>query len=231
MIIMSKLWTQSDVAKLIYYYKFTPPVDFNLVDLSQQLGRTIDAIIIKAGRLNHGLTNCYRKKSIRALEKRIDASYDSQRTTEYRATVSERMKQWRATHPDHKPARGCSPSLETRQRMSNSLKEHWKKPDIYQKTPEYRQLLSDRFSKLVRDQRLYTRGWGGRRKDLDDRYFRSSWEANYARYLNFLKSRGEIHDWQYESNTFWFHKIKRGTRSYTPDFKVWQTPEGKPRYD
>ena len=63
------------------------------------------------------------------------------------------------------------------------------------------------------------RGRGGYREDLN-RYFRSSWEANYARYLNWLLSIGEIEKWEYEPDTFEFHSIKRGTRFYTPDFKV-----------
>ncbi len=29
-------------------------------------------------------------------------------------------------------------------------------------------------------------------------------------------------DWQYEPDTFYFEKIKRGTRSYTPDFKIFE---------
>jgi len=66
----------------------------------------------------------------------------------------------------------------------------------------------------------YSRARGGKREDLGDMYFRSRWEANYARYLNFLLSKKEIKKWEYEPDTFWFDKIKRGTRSYTPDFKV-----------
>lgn len=57
------------------------------------------------------------------------------------------------------------------------------------------------------------RGRGGRREDLGDRYFRSSWEANYARYLNFIGDK-----WEYEPKTFRFDGITRGTMSYTPDF-------------
>lgn len=61
-------------------------------------------------------------------------------------------------------------------------------------------------------------GWreiGGKRK-----YYRSLWEANYARYLEFLKKHKEIKDWQHEPKTFWFDNIKRGCRSYLPDFEV-----------
>ena len=61
-------------------------------------------------------------------------------------------------------------------------------------------------------------GWreiGGKRK-----YFRSKWEANYARYLEWLKKMGQIKEWQHENKTFWFDGIKRGCRSYLPDFEV-----------
>lgn len=61
-------------------------------------------------------------------------------------------------------------------------------------------------------------GWrviGGKRT-----YYRSRWEANYARYLEFLKSTRQIKDWEHEPETFWFEKIMRGTRSYLPDFRV-----------
>ena len=61
-------------------------------------------------------------------------------------------------------------------------------------------------------------GW---RKIEDKRhYFRSRWEANYARYLQWMKSQKLILDWQFEPQTFWFESIKRGVRSYLPDFKV-----------
>lgn len=61
---------------------------------------------------------------------------------------------------------------------------------------------------------------GGRREDLGGLYVRSAWEANYARYLNWLQMQGEIRGWEFEPDTFEFHRIKRGTRFYTPDFKV-----------
>lgn len=51
-------------------------------------------------------------------------------------------------------------------------------------------------------------------------YFRSSWEANYARYLQMLVDDGKILSWQHEPRTFWFEGIRRGTMSYLPDFRV-----------
>lgn len=52
------------------------------------------------------------------------------------------------------------------------------------------------------------------------KYYRSKWEANYARYLEWLRVNGKIVSWQHEPDTFWFLAIKRGCRSYLPDFKV-----------
>jgi hypothetical protein len=60
----------------------------------------------------------------------------------------------------------------------------------------------------------------GKRADLNNQFFRSSWEANYARYLNMLINQNIIIKWEYEPDEFEFVKIKRGNRYYKPDFKV-----------
>jgi hypothetical protein len=56
---------------------------------------------------------------------------------------------------------------------------------------------------------------GGKRN-----FYRSRWEANYARYLEWLKANNYIKDWQHEPKTFWFEGVKRGCVSYLPDFCV-----------
>lgn len=61
----------------------------------------------------------------------------------------------------------------------------------------------------------------GVRADIGPMSFRSQWEANYARYLNLRIKLGEIRSWDYETKEFWFDGIKRGVRSYKPDFEVW----------
>lgn len=68
----------------------------------------------------------------------------------------------------------------------------------------------------------------GKRPDLNGVYFRSSWEANYARYLNLLIAGGAIRSWTFESETFTF-PIKRGNTFYTPDFVV-VLPDGNKEY-
>lgn len=77
---------------------------------------------------------------------------------------------------------------------------------------------------------MYSNRKDGRREDLDNQYFRSAWEANVARYLNWLKEQGQIAKWEYEPDTFWFEQIRQGTRSYRPDFKIWDSEDSEPYY-
>ncbi len=58
--------------------------------------------------------------------------------------------------------------------------------------------------------------WVGKKKY----YFRSEWERKYACFLEWRKVNKQIKSWKYEPRTFWFLKIKRGVRSYKPDFRV-----------
>jgi hypothetical protein len=44
-----------------------------------------------------------------------------------------------------------------------------------------------------------------------------------------LRRGKAIKAWQYESKTFWFENIRRGTRSYMPDFEV-INPDGSVCY-
>lgn len=71
-------------------------------------------------------------------------------------------------------------------------------------------------------------GW--RRIGGVDIYFRSMWEANYGRYLQFLKETGNIMHWEHEPETFWFDGIKRGNVSYLPDFRVTLKNQPLPEY-
>jgi hypothetical protein len=72
--------------------------------------------------------------------------------------------------------------------------------------------------------------WGSKNKKSGTRedigiFVRSAWEANYARFLKWLKEKGDIKDWDYEKETFEFKGIKKGTRFYTPDFRVTNNDE------
>ena len=41
-----------------------------------------------------------------------------------------------------------------------------------------------------------------------------------GRYLQYLKEKGQIVDWEHEPHTFWFEGIRRGCVSYKPDYRV-----------
>jgi len=56
--------------------------------------------------------------------------------------------------------------------------------------------------------------------DKEPIFFRSSWEYYYAIFLAKLKQEGKIIDWKHEPKVFWFENIKRGVRSYLPDFCI-----------
>lgn len=64
----------------------------------------------------------------------------------------------------------------------------------------------------------------GFREDIG-MFVRSSWEANYVRYLNWLIGLGKIVRYEYEKHTFRFEGVKRGPYIYIPDFKVFY-PDG-----
>ena len=51
-------------------------------------------------------------------------------------------------------------------------------------------------------------------------FFRSSWEYYYALFLEKLYQEKKILDWKHEPKCFYFENIKRGVRSYLPDFCI-----------
>lgn len=108
--------------------------------------------------------------------------------------------------------------------MSRSIRQAWQNPQAQYYSRDFIQQKSDRMLRMnlaEEAHQRYSRTAGGKRADLDNQYYRSSWEANYARFLNWLQAQGEIISWEYEPHTFIFEAIKQGTRAYTPDFKVY----------
>lgn len=59
---------------------------------------------------------------------------------------------------------------------------------------------------------------------FEGQMMRSGWERNIARYLNHLVNQRVVDHWEYEPERFYF-PVKRGNKSYLPDFKVWY-PDG-----
>lgn len=76
-------------------------------------------------------------------------------------------------------------------------------------------------------------GWSAGKRLIEGRgelYTRSMAEANWARWLQFLKERGDVREWWYEPMQFEFEPIRHGTTRYTPDFLVLH-PDGSHHWD
>lgn len=212
-------WSEWEISALKAYYADTPDRDFCLEDAAKIIGRGRMPVALKANEL--GLCNGKRA--------------NSQRHTE---NMSKAKKiQWKdKDHP--RGMAGKKHSAETRSKLGKISKDRWlvdKTFEVGNFSDASRQKSSDRMMRRQADpasglRHGYSRGKGGRRADLGGRHFRSSWEANYARYLCWLQVQGEITKWEFEPDTFWFDAIKRGVRSYLPDFKVWPKDGGEPYY-
>lgn len=144
------------------------------------------------------------------------------KTSEGRAKISLRVRALWQTRGHPRGALGMRHTDETRRKVSESSLRHWAGLTLDQRAEHTMKGLRTKAARGItarpRPEASWKCGWrtiGGQRA-----YFRSRWEANYARYLELLRSRGAIVDWKHEPMTFWFEKIKRGARSYLPDFRV-----------
>lgn len=135
---------------------------------------------------------------------------------------SKKAKEWILQHGHPRGFLGGKHGPEVRAVLSKKSKAHWDSMTATEVSEFTLKQMKARASKSglarQRPETTWKSGWrtiGGIKK-----YFRSRWEANYARYLDWLKNRGEILSWEHEPETFWFEKIRRGCRSYLPDFRV-----------
>lgn len=123
---------------------------------------------------------------------------------------------------------GKTHTKETKKKLSIAYKKIWSDPSSKYNSEKNRQRISDLNVERHKNGTFYNdvtnpysrckSSWwiSGKRKY----YMRSGWEINYAWYLEWLRKKAEIKKWEYEVDTFWFEAIKRGVRSYKPDFKV-----------
>ena len=172
-------------------------------DLAHEMGRSKSVLSEKAGSL--GLTDPQKAKTIAA------------------RAIGDRMRGRPLPWPHSKGFKGKRHSPEAREKMGKASQKYWDgvSDDVREAKGEcLAKALAKRGGPPPRPHATWKSGW--RRVGDKAIYFRSRWEANYARYLEWLKQRGEILKWAYEPETFWFEKIKRGVRSYRPDFRVWE---------
>ncbi len=144
------------------------------------------------------------------------------KTDEQRKKIGEKTKKWIKEKGHPKGSLGLVHSEKTRKILSEKVLAYLERQTEEESAQRVMKILKTKFEKgtFVNNTKRGTwkAGWreiGGKRK-----YFRSKWEANYARYLQWLKEKNQIIEWQHEPKTFWFDGIKRGCVSYLPDFLI-----------
>jgi hypothetical protein len=180
-----------------------------------------------------GLTNQRRKK----VEVRKDPRKFKGDNAAARASIGAKTKERFANGGHPRGMLGKRHTPEVREHLGKTSKRWWGSLSAEEKDA---QVTSNLKAALAKNGRIggpsenregatWKAGW----REIADRriYFRSRWEANYARYLQWLKERGDLLDWEYEPETFWFDAIKRGVRSYKPDFRVHELNGDKPFHE
>lgn len=190
-------------------------------ELPARLGRTRSGISTKAAQL--GLTDPARPKSNRPRKARKPPKFAN--AAERSAALSRRMIERHGEVPH--PMLGKTHSPETRARIGEKAAASWRALSKDEKGARVVHNMKAAIAKNghVGPNAPGQRGtWKAGWREVGDKrnYYRSRWEANYGRYLQWLKGRGEITDWLHEPETFWFEGIKRGVRSYLPDFRVFE---------
>lgn len=196
-------WTQEEIELLKSQYHSYADAG-RLSDLAQRLGRRVSKICRKAGEF--GLTDQHRGRPYIADAKRAE------------------MKAWIAERGHPRPMLGKKLSDETKAKVGEASRKHW--------AAQSEEQISERVSKRMKTniakygavsvpgagRGSWKAGW----REIGDKriYARSRWEANFARYLEHCKRECLIEEWEHEPETFWFEAIKRGVRSYLPDFRV-----------
>lgn len=183
--------------------------DGRLNSLCKILERNKQTICARAGIL--GLTSYNRKLSKSAIKK-----------------LSIRSKKWLKKNEHPRGMLGKKHSPEVLEKLREISRLRAKSLSVEEKMIRVRKSFQTKLQRYgsispINPNVTWKQGWrevGG--KTI---YFRSRWESNYGRYLQWLKEKREIQDWLHEPKVFWFEKIKRGSVTYLPDFQVFK-PDG-----
>ncbi len=213
-------WSEEDIRILSEAYRTAlTSEELNIRGMALDFSRSYNAVVTKAGKM--GLTNLKRKGVIAPRVKVRKTKNDEELRALQSANARERIA--RNGHPRGMAGKRHSDDtkawLAVTSKRWNSTRTEEQKAAVKLKALKTK---VDRYGTVAPNisRGSWMAGWreiGGKRN-----FYRSRWEANYARYLQWLKDRGDISDWQHEPETFWFEKIKRGVRSYLPDFRVWE---------
>jgi hypothetical protein len=232
---LAKTWTKEDIDWLISNYP-----KFGLVYCAEKLKRSIPSIRQRAYELKlksnfkHNPISDYNRGSAFRGKTRPEhskllinrgffpaKSFTDESKRKISSSVKIAIGEGRIKNDNFK---GHNHSSEAKKKISEASKKMWSNPNSFVNSSLYRQSISDRSSAFQQSSptlNRYSRGNGSHETIGGiNYYFRSSWEVVYANYLEFLLNKKQIKKWEYEVDTFWFEKIRRGVRSYKPDFKI-----------
>lgn len=211
-------WSQSDVDELKRAYAVNRPAcEIGLDELAKKFGRHKSNVSRKARAL--GLTNQHRPMVRPEDLKKKLPKFDSKEARSAHMSIS--RKEWHRNNQHPRGALGMKHTEAAKKVIAQKSQERWDSM-----TQEERDAHIFKTVKAKRDMGIsFTnpRGsWKAAWREVGPQrcFFRSRWEANYARYLQWLISVKQIQSWEHEAHTFWFEGIKRGVVSYLPDFKV-----------
>lgn len=176
------------------------------------------------------VSTCKPCVSAKMVESRLannDGAYHSEKYSNTRSEMYKDGLPW-ANTPEHRMKNSATMKANWENEKLYQGENHWTKTEEGKQrvsewkkgvphTDEARRNMSIAAAKRVREnpESLHTRGRGGYREDLGQ-YFRSEWEAAYARYLN----ANDV-EWTYEPRTFEITE----TINYTPDFYLPKSEE------
>lgn len=208
------VFTEEEKRLIISWYK-SHPNEMDLSELSSIMGRQKTSISRFA--CKYGLTSRSRYRTATSID-RWRSSYQKYLDSEYyRTQVWPKNCELLLSYLNNNHPRGMLGKHHTADvcaRISDAVSKRFANM-----TNEEKKQISDK-SKNTRMARkpysstaqTYSRGRGGKRDDLGA-YFRSSWEANTARVMNF-----EHISWEFEPQRFIFPDDGSGVLSYCPDF-------------
>ena len=212
-----KAWTNEEIERLKMVYQEHEGKYLDLDAVAEDFGRSRFGIAMKASKL--GISSMERPKSADVIE-----------------GISIRVKKWYEENEHPKGMLGKKHKESTKKQNGEKIKAMWKDPNSKVNSKEYREkrakISSKQMIKQLKEKPnwTYSNALRGQRKDLGETFFRSRWEANYARYLNHLKDQGDIYEWEFEPHTFKFPDQTERPYSYTPDFRIYKTKHSKPEY-
>lgn len=211
-----KAWTEAEISLLRAAYEGAQyRGDLDLDSLAKTIGRQKPNICRKARAL--GLTGKLHCRPVEPPARKFASTAELREAQS--AAARERIRS--QGHP--RGMAGKSHSDETKQKLRISSLEYRSTLTEEQASDIAMKAVKTALARHGRVGPTNARGsWKAGWREVGDKrnYYRSRWEANYARYLQWLKVQGQITDWQHEPETFWFEAIRRGVRSYLPDFRV-----------